>query len=361
MFNKRFFYKFLAVILAVFLLAVPLMGCANNAATKADHDKDAAAPAGASAGYEEAEAKLLELLAPLPEAGGDYKIAALLITLANPFWITMKEGYEAAAKEFGINVDVLSAPKEDDVNSQLEALQTILAKDYNAVVLSAITPFNLVPGVAEATRKGIPVIAVGTSIDEEAARDAGARIEAFITSDFAKQGEIGAQFIIDKIGSGKVAIIEGLPGAAQGEARKNGARRAFENDNNIELVSVQPGNWDRKTAYDIAADLIQAHPDLRGIFCANDVMALGVVEALQAAGKKDNVIVVGVDFIDEARESIRRGELDGSVAMSPYLFGKGGLILALKVLQGHELREDIYWTPLGLVHEENLSAFEGWK
>jgi len=361
MLNKKFLHRISASVLALLLLAVSLMGCAGNAGGKAEDDTDAAAPAGASAGYEEAEAKLLELLAPLPEPGGDYKVAALLITLANPFWITVKEGYEGAAKEFGVNVDVLSAPKEDDVNSQLEALQAVLAKNYDAVALSAITPFNLVPGVAEATRKGIPVIAVGTSIDEEAARDAGARVEAFITSDFAKQGEIGAQFIIDKIGSGKVAIIEGLPGAAQGEARKEGARRAFESEGNVELVSVQPGNWDRKTAYDIAVALLQAHPDLKGIFCANDVMALGVVEALQAAGKKKDVVVVGVDFIDEARESIRLGELDGTVAMSPYLFGKGGLILALKVLQGHKLQGNIYWTPLGLVHGENLEAFDGWK
>jgi ABC-type sugar transport system substrate-binding protein len=359
MLNKLFSYKLVAVMLTVFLLAVPLLGCAGDAGRKGGEEKGA--PPEASAGYEEAEARLLELLAPLPQAGGDYKIAALLITLANPFWITMKEGYEAAAREYGVHVDVLSAPKEDDVNSQLEALQTVLAKDYDAVALSAITPYNLVPGVAEATRKGIPVIAVGTSVDAEAAEAAGARIEAFITSDFAKQGEIGAQYIIDKIGSGKVAVIEGLPGAAQGEARKNGARQAFENDNNIELVSVQPGNWDRRMAYDITASLIQAHPDIKGIFCANDVMALGAVEALQAAGKKKDVIVVGVDFIDEARKSIRRGELDGTVAMSPFLFGKGGLILALKVLEGHELREDIYWTPLGLVHGENLSAFEGWK
>jgi ABC-type sugar transport system substrate-binding protein len=90
-------------------------------------------------------------------------------------------------------------------------------------------------------------------------------------------------------------------------------------------------------------------------------MALGAVEALQAAAKKEQVVVVGVDFIEEAGESIRRGEFDATVAMSPFLFGKGGLILALKVLEGHELQDDIYWSPLGLVHGENLEAFSGWR
>ncbi|UNC90870.1 sugar ABC transporter substrate-binding protein [Candidatus Contubernalis alkaliaceticus] len=311
--------------------------------------------------YLGAEAKLLEFLSPIPEVSSNYKIAALEITLANPFWVVMQEGYEAAAEEFGVEVDVMAAPKEDDVNSQLDTLMNILTKNYDAVAISAITPFNLIPGVAQATKMGIPVVAVGTSVDEEAAKEADARVEAFITSDFEEQGTMGAEFIIEKIGSGEVAIIEGLPGAAQGEARKNGAKKTFEANSDIELVSVQPGNWDRKTAYDIASNLIQAHPELKGIFCANDVMALGVVEALKAAGKKDDVVVVGVDFIEEAKDSIVEGELDATVAMSPYLFGKGGLILALKVLEGHELNEEIYWTPLGLVSAENVHTFEGWK
>ena len=240
-------------------------------------------------------------------------------------------------------------------------LNTIVGKDYNAITISAITPFNLIPGVASATEKGLPVIAVGTSVDTAEAEKAGAVVNAFITSNFEEQGQLGGEYVIEKIGSGKVAIIEGLAGAAQGEARKTGAQKAFEANADIEIVSIQAGNWDRQTAYNIATDLIQANPDLKGIFCANDVMALGVVEALKAADMKDQVVVVGVDAIDEAKDSIRNKELDGTVAMSPYLFGKGGLILSLKVLEGHEITQDIFWTPLGLITEENLDTYDGWK
>lgn len=309
----------------------------------------------------EAEKKLLDSLSPLPEVGEEHDIAAILITLSNPFWITVKEGYEEAAKEFGVNCDVLAAPKEDDVNEQLETLKTIIGKEYDAIAVSAMTPFNLIPGVVEANKMNIPIVAVGTSIDSEKGKEAGAKIEAFITSDYEEQGKLGAEFIISKINDGEVAIIEGMLGADQSEARKNGAKSVFESNKNIEIVSIQAGNWDRKTAYDISANLIQANPELKGIFCANDMMALGAVDALKAAGKKDQVVIVGVDFIEEAKESITKGELDGSVAMSPYLFGKGGLILALKELQGHEIVEDIYWTPLGLINQDNVSDYEGWR
>ncbi|ATW27794.1 substrate-binding domain-containing protein [Candidatus Formimonas warabiya] len=351
--------------LFVCLFVLGAAGCGQPAENQEEDNstQETSAPEAqpTNAAFLDAQAKLEAALAPLPKKDTQAKLAALEITLANPFWVTMKEGYEAAAKEYGVTIDVMAAPKENDVNSQLETLKTIVNKDYDAIALSAITPFNLVPGAAEATKKGIPVIAVGTSIDAAEAEKAGAKVAAFVTSDFEEQGKMGAQFIMDKIGSGKVAIIEGLPGAAQGEARKSGAQKAFESNANIEIVSVSAGNWDRQTAYDITSNLIQANPDLKGIFCANDVMALAAVEALKAAGKKDQVAVVGVDFIDEAKASITKGELDASVAMSPYLFGKGGVILALKVLEGQEIPEDIFWTPLGLITKENVNTFEGWK
>lgn len=354
--------KVLLFVLLAFVMVLGIAGCGQQAEEQEGSDQETAAQEQpTNAAFLDAQAKLEEALAPLPKKDSQAKLAALEITLANPFWVTMKEGYEAAAQEYGVTIDVMAAPKENDVNSQLETLKTILNKEYDAITLSAITPFNLVPGVAEATQKGIPVIAVGTSIDAAEAEKAGAKVEAFITSDFEEQGKLGAEFIIDKIGSGQVAIIEGLPGAAQGEARKSGAQKAFEANQGIELVSVQPGNWDRQTAYDLTANLIQSNPELKGIFCANDVMALGAVEALKAAQKKDQVVVVGVDFIDEGRESISKGELDATVAMSPYLFGRGGVILALKVLEGHEISQDIFWTPLGLVTKENVNTFEGWK
>lgn len=356
--------QFVALLLLVTML-LSVVGCAGgNNEVQPDSE-----PAGSATeqndskneAFKDAEQKLLDALAPLPTPGKEYKVAALEITLANPFWVTVKEGYESAAKEYGVQVDVMSAPKEDDVNSQLEALRTVLTKDYDAVAVSPITPFNVIPGIAEANQKNIPVVAVGTNMDEKAAKEAGAKVEAFITCNFKDQGKLGAKYIADKIEFGKVAIIEGLPGAAQSEARKNGAKEGFESREGIEIVSVQAGNWDRKTAYDITLDILQANPDLKGVMCANDVMALGVVEALKSAGKKDQVVVVGIDFIEEAKDSIKNGELDGSVAMSPYLFGKGGLILALKVLEGHEINDDIYWTPLGLVTADNVDTFNGWK
>ncbi|HBL51294.1 MAG TPA: monosaccharide-transporting ATPase [Firmicutes bacterium] len=319
--------------------------------------------AAAPSAFKKAQADIIGKMGEIPKPSRAYRIGALEITLANPFWVTMKDGYVAAAKDFGFKVDVLAAPSESDTAGQLNFLETMVDKKYDALCVSPITPFNLIPGVEKATRKNVPVICVGTWLDEEAAKEAGAKVAALYSSDFEGQGYLGAKYIVDqlkKVGGGKVAIIEGLPGASQGEARKAGALKAFKESSAIKVVSTQPGNWDRNTALNITTNLIQAHPDLKGIFCANDTMALAAVEALKAVGKKAQVIVVGVDYIPEANASMKAKELDASVAQSPYLFGYVGAVAALKSLENSPLPKGIS-IPIALVSQSNLDQYIDWK
>ena len=350
------------VITSLLLCAVLAVGCGTEKAPEATgNSQKTPVSTIENALLRDAEAKMLEALAPLPKMGNGEKIGAVAFSMTNPFWVTVEEGYKDAAKEYGVTVDVVAAQKEADETGQAEAFNTLLAKDYNAFAISAMTPFNLVPSVANANKKGLKVVAVGTNIDAAAAKDAGAVVEAFVTSDFKEQGKMGAEYIMKKIGSpAKVAVIQGQAGADNSEQRKQGAIEGFKAKGG-EVVAVEAADWDAQKAYDIATNILKANPDLRGIMCANDEMALGVVEAMKAANKKDQVVVCGIDFIDNARQSIIAGELDGSVAMSPYLFGKAGLILSLKATQGQKIDTDIFWTPIGLITADNVAEYEGWK
>jgi len=315
--------------------------------------------------YSELDKKILADLEPLPEKMEGVKIGVVVPTFSNPFYVSMQEGYEDAAATMGIDVDVVAGATEDDVEGQLDVFKTMLGKDYDAIIIIPITGMNLISGVVEANEKGIPVICSGTKLDDAAAAEVGAKVAADITYDFVEQGYLGAKYISEKIKAAgeenaKVAVIEGLAGAFQGEGRRDGAVNAFE-EAGMNVVSVQNGDWDRQTAYDIATNLIQANPDLRGICCANDTMALGVVEALKVADKKDQVFVTGIDFLDEARQSLKAGELDASVAMAPYISGKSRLTLALKILQGQDVSGKTYYSPIALITQENVNEYDSWK
>lgn len=356
-------------LLIVVLLAMGLVACSQQAedpGTEPETPPATEAPETAqepvtNSAFEEANRALEEVLAPLPEKGTGVKIAAIESTLANSFWLTVKEGYEDAAKEWGVTIDVMATETETDTQGQLEIMNTLLVKDYAAIAVSPLTQQNLIPGIVAANQNDVAVVAVGNGVDEDALAAAGGSIAAFITSDFKAQGTLGAEYIIEKTGGkGKVAVIEGIPGATQSDARRDGAVEAFEKAG-MEVLPVQTAHFDRQTAYDVMSALIDANPDIVGVTCGNDIMALGAVEALKDKGVKDQVIVVGVDFIEEAKASIEAGELDATVAMSPYLFGKAGLLASLKAIQGHSFDDAVIWTPLFLVTEENVGSLEGWK
>ncbi|PWJ89021.1 ribose transport system substrate-binding protein/D-allose transport system substrate-binding protein [Oceanotoga teriensis] len=313
--------------------------------------------------FEKAKSDVLRELGSPEKTDKVYKVGALEITLANPFWVTMKEGFEASAKDFGFKIDVVAAPSEGDASAQLNYLETMLIKGYDALCISPINPFNLIPAVSKATQRKIPVIAVGTYVDEQAAKNAGAKINGMLAVDFEYQGRLPGQYIVEKFKGEKnvkVAIIEGIPGSAQSEGRKNGCISELAKSPNMKIVSVQPGNWDRTTALNVTSNLIQANPDLDVIFCANDTMALASVEALKAVGKKDQVMVIGCDFIEEAKESIEKGELDATLAMSPYLYGYIGGVMAYKTIINGNYTTDIQ-VPIKIVDKSNLKEYHDWK
>lgn len=312
--------------------------------------------------FQKVRSETLSKLGSLPKPDNRIKIGAIPITLANPFWVTVKEGYEHVAKEFNIQMDVHAVPQENSIAAQLDILENLVAKGYHAISAHSITPHNLIPGLVKAKAKGIPVITDGR-VDLKAAREAGADPIVIRLVDFYEQGRIGASFIVKelkKTGGGKVAIIEGLPGAPQSEARKNGAKEIFTKEPAIQLVSIQPGNWDRMKAYNVTMNLLQAHPDLKGIFCANDVMALAAVEAVETMGRKNQILIVGVDFIPQARKAIEEDRLAGSVAQSPFLVGEMCGRAALAAVMKKEIPQEMF-IPIIMVSKENIHQLKDWK
>jgi ABC-type sugar transport system substrate-binding protein len=306
---------------------------------------------------------IMSQLGEMPNLHGGEKIGVLCITLANPYWVEMKKRYGEWAADFGITVDVMAAPTEKDLKSQLETLEAMVAKDYKAIIFTPIDPYNLVPGIVKANEKGIFMLDSGPSVNGEALKEAGGKLDGWISATFRDQGRLAAEEIVRILGDkgGKVAIIEGIPGAGQSEARKLGSSEVFNAAANVEIVAVEPGNWDRNKAYDITTNLLKVHPDISAIYCANDVMALAAADALEVAGKKDHVLIFGTDFIPEAKEAIKNGKLDGSTTFSQAAWTRGALTYSLKLIQGSTDLPEKLVIPITLVTKRNVAKFEGWK
>ena len=300
-----------------------------------------------------------EIAAVMPADGEEIKLLAVVKTLSNEYWQLMADGYADAAAEKGITIDVISVPTEQDTEQQLNQVQTALGQDYDAILVSPITPLNLIPALTQATELGIPIINVDEKVDATAAAEAGVTLTAVIASDNRDAGARAAQYMIETLADGgQVAIIEGKAGNQSGLDRKEGFEEAITATGTFEIVASQPADWDGQRALDVTANILQANPDLVGIYAANDTMALGAVEAVRAAGRLDQVTIVGTDAIPAALAAIQTGDLEGTVAQFPYDEAKIAVGLALLAIQGTPV-EGAIPSPIELITSENVGTLLG--
>jgi len=270
--------------------------------------------------------------------------------LGNQYWQLVAQGIKDRAAELG-NIDVIVLDARTDPGRQLAQVEDLIQQKVDVILLS---PWDPDPGgscVEAANKANIPVIVLDVGVNS-------GKIETFIVSDNLKGGELAGEFIAQKLGGkGKVAHIQCQLGykipALRGEGFTNVMKKY-----GIEIVAKQPADSQRSLGMKVMEDFIQAHPDLNVVFCENDEMALGALEAVKAAGLQDKIIVVGFDAIPDALCSIKNGELAATVAQKPYEIGKMGVDAALKVLKGEKLPETIY-VPVELVTPENVDQFLG--
>ncbi len=270
----------------------------------------------------------------------DLKFAAILKTLANPHWVTMKNGYEEEAARQGITIEVFAVAAEGNIQEQLQLFETVLQKGYNGIAFSPITPVNLIPTVVKANKQDIPIVNVDEGVDQKALADAGGKIHAYIRTDNYAIGEKAADYVASKLpDGGKVAIIEGMAGNASGDARRDGFKDKIATYAGFEVVASQPADWDRIKALDVGTNVMNRNEDLVAIYCANDTMALGAVQAVKNI--KRDVMVVGTDGIDEAVESVKAGDMAATVAQDPYAMGVTAVQTLLKLVNAETVEFDM--------------------
>lgn len=312
--------RIVALGLAATMTAALLAGCGNSSKeTKAETTAESTAETTGESTAETAE--------------GDYKYAVILKTQATDFWTKMWKGVEDKAAEMGIQVDIYSAQSEEDFEGQVAILEKCINDGYDGIAIAPLSASNMVSTVAKATKAEITIVNIDEKLDMDEMAKQGGAVVGFVTTDNVAVGAKGAGYIAENVEKGsKVAIIEGKAGNASGEDRRDGAKKAFE-DAGLEVVGSIPADWDRQKALDAATSFIQQNPDLKGIYCCNDTMALGALQAVINENKLGEILVVGTDGDTEAVDSVNKGELSATVAQDPAGIGAKGLELLVEAVQ----------------------------
>lgn len=162
--------------------------------------------------------------------------------------------------------------------------------------------------------------------------------------------------IANRPDGGKVALIEGQPGVYSAGQCTAGFTETINAAGKFEVVASVPANWSQEEAFNAATTILQQYPDLIGFYANNDGMALGVVAAIKAAGKADQVAVFGTDGISDAHAAIKAGDLTGTVDSFPVLTGEIALEVALRLMAGQSLPR-VVATPRSLITKDNVETY----
>ncbi|MGJ7918965.1 ribose ABC transporter substrate-binding protein RbsB [Neobacillus sp. LXY-4] len=260
------------------------------------------------------------------------KIGLSISTLNNPFFVSLKEGAEAEAKAAGAEIIVVDA--QNDSAKQVSDIEDLIQKDIDVLLVNPTDASAVTAAIESANSADIPVITVDRSAE-------GGEVVAHIASDNVAGGKMAGDFILEKLGNkGKVVELEGIAGSSAARERGEGFHKSIDAVADIEVVAKQTADFDRAKGLSVMENILQGNKDIQAIFAHNDEMALGAVEALQAAGLKD-VLVVGFDATDDAVKAVEAGTMAATVAQKPTLIGEQGVKTAVKVAAGEKVEKFI--------------------
>ncbi|MEG0963178.1 MAG: substrate-binding domain-containing protein [Lachnospiraceae bacterium] len=280
------------------------------------------------------------------------KIGAVEKSMSNEFWRTLEKGYQEAAasiKKSGISIkiEVDGTTDESDETGQQTMTENMTTQGCEALMLSPISDSNLTSAVENAKSAKIPVFNVNDGMI--------ATCDYYVGPNAYQNGQLAAEWISNKLGDkGDVAIVVGMAKAFAARERTNGFKDWIKDNNSkLNVVAEQNADWDRQKSKELAATWIQQNANLKAIFCNNDDMALGVVEAVKEANS--DILVVGVDGIGEAYDSIRAGGLDATVDSFPIYMAQVAAECTLRVLAGQDMPR-VVATPQALIDAENVDT-----
>lgn len=317
----------LAAVLAGLMLTSTLTGCGGNAAQSSSSS---------GSGSDKVSAD-----------NGDITVGFVVKSLSDSFYVLMKAGAEAKAKEMGVTLNFIAPNSESDVQAQVDMIQNLIGQNVSALCVSPSSPEAVLPVFEQADAAGIPVLAVDNDTTFE-------KKLTFIGTGSEAAGEIGGQYAAEQIGQGgKAIILRGRLGDSNHDEREAGFRKGLE-AGGLEVLEVRACDSESEKAMNAMQDLMNRYPDIDVVCTTADSMAQGAQRAVEQAGK--DIPVLGFDGTIPVAEMTAEGKFMGTVAQDPYNMGVVGVEQAVKAAKGESIDPRID-TGAKMVTQENAADF----
>ncbi|CCU78709.1 Ribose ABC transport system, periplasmic ribose-binding protein RbsB (TC 3.A.1.2.1) [Halanaerobium saccharolyticum subsp. saccharolyticum DSM 6643] len=301
----------------------------------------------------------------IKENGEPLQVGITVAEMASEFIVSLQQYSKWMLEEAGAEVTV-SNPNYD-VNKQMSQIEDFIQTGKDVIIIQATDSEAIAPAVKKANEANIPVIAIVRPIHGE---DITVNMTTY--GDDQLMGKKAAQVLVEEfeennVENAKIATVQGDLATANARGRSDGFTNEIAKYDNIEIVSQRASEWKPEKAMAAITDVLNAHPDLDGVFSHNDGMVPGVISALKQSGKPisqeadGHVTIVSVDGSPYALEQIREGNLKASVEYSPLMMAtiavKGSLT---RVAKGLPLNEEVVQFEPIVITKENVDSQKLW-
>ena len=281
------------------------------------------------------------------------KVALVMKSLANEFFLTMEDGAKAYQKDHSADFDLISngIKDETDTAGQTRIVEQMILAKVNALVIAPADSKAMVPVIKKAIDAGITVINIDNQLDPAVVKSKNINVP-FVGPDNRKGARLVGEYLAKQLKAGdEVGIIEGVSTTTNAQARTAGFKDAMEAAQ-IKVVSLQSGDWEIDKGNKVAASILSEYPQVKALLAGNDSMAVGAVSAVRAAGKAGKVQVVGYDNINAIKPMLKDGRVLATADQFAARQAVFGIETALKIIKGEKVdsgTNGVIETPVELV------------
>jgi len=279
---------------------------------------------------------------------GNLRIAVIPKGTTHHYWKSVRAGAQQAAQELGVEVIWQGPPKEDDRQMQIQVVQNFISQNVAAIVLAPLDAEALVPPVVAARNRKIPVVIIDSGLHSDA-------YASYIATDNAQGGRLCARRLAAVMGErGSVLVLPYLEGSASTTERETGFLEEIRNYPGIRVLSAnQYAGATMEKAFQTAQNLLNRYPETEGIFCSTQPTTQAMLRALELAGKKDRVKLVGFDLNDVLLQAVRKGDIAGLALQDPFRMGYEGVRTSVAIVKGDAYPKKID-TGVKMITRENV-------
>lgn len=295
----------------------------------------------------------LPLSSAYAETSQKPKVALVMKSLANEFFLTMEDGAKAYQKEHSADFDLVSngIKDETDTANQIRIVEQMIVSKVNALVIAPADSKAMVPVIKKAVDAGITVINIDNQLDPGVLKSKNISVP-FVGPDNRNGARLVGEYLAKQLKAGdEVGIIEGVSTTTNAQQRTAGFKDAMDAAQ-IKVVSLQSGDWEINAGNRVASAMLSEYPNLKALLAGNDSMAVGAVSAVRAAGKAGKVQVVGYDNINAIKPMLKDGRVLATADQFAAKQAVFGIETALKILKGEKVdsgANGVIETPVELV------------